>query len=209
MIDVQLETPFESPSDFRDAVSRLLGQAPAQLAQNSALKTDWIATPLGPLIAVSDAEVLHLLEFIDRKALPTELKKLQVTTETPLSIGRFFPIDQIESELFAFFAGRRAEFDTPVKLHGSPFTQRVWEALWQIPVGTTRSYREIARSIGRPTAVRAVARANGANQLAIAVPCHRVIGTNGSLTGYGGGLWRKQKLIEIEQDLVGNLRMGK
>ncbi len=83
----------------------------------------------------------------------------------------------------------------------SPFTQQVWDALREIPAGETRSYSEIACQIGRPAATRAVARANGANQIALMIPCHMVIGADGSLTGYGGGLWRKQRLIEIERQL--------
>lgn len=98
----------------------------------------------------------------------------------------------------AFFEGRSAVFDLPLVMHGSPFTQDVWRELQNIRAGETRSYSEIARAIEKPLAVRAVARANGANQIAIVIPCHRVIGADGALTGYGGGLWRKQKLIEIE-----------
>ncbi|KAF1006282.1 MAG: Methylated-DNA--protein-cysteine methyltransferase [Luteibacter sp.] len=84
-------------------------------------------------------------------------------------------------------------------MHGSPFTRSVWDELMTIPPGTTRSYSAIAASAGRPTAVRAVARANGANQIAIVIPCHRVIGADGSLTGYGGGLWRKEWLLRHER----------
>ncbi len=94
---------------------------------------------------------------------------------------------------------RLYEFTVPVSLHGSAFAVSVWHQLRRIPAGKTKSYGDVARAIGRPTATRAVARANGANQIAIVIPCHRVIGADGSLTGYGGGLWRKQKLIEIEQ----------
>lgn len=102
------------------------------------------------------------------------------------------------AELDAFFEGRSARFDTPLHQDGGAFSRAVWDELRRIPAGRTRSYAEIAQRIGRPTAVRAVARANGANQIALIVPCHRVIGADGSLTGYGSGLWRKQRLLEIE-----------
>ena len=105
------------------------------------------------------------------------------------------------AQLGDYFAARSAQFLTPLALVGSAFTQKVWEALRDIPAGETRSYSQIARQVGRPLSVRAVARANGANQIALMIPCHRVIGADGSLTGYGGGLWRKQRLIEIERQL--------
>jgi AraC family transcriptional regulator of adaptative response/methylated-DNA-[protein]-cysteine methyltransferase len=157
------------------------------------------------MVAVSDKHALHLLEFIDRKALPTEVRALRDMSSGRLGFGRYAPADQIEGELKAFFAATSADFHTPLALHGSAFTKRVWQALRDIPPGETRSYSEIATIIGRPTAVRAVARANGANQIALVIPCHRVIGTDGSLTGYGGGLWRKRRLIELERNLK-NLR---
>jgi len=135
---------------------------------------------------------------VDRKALPAELKKLYTTCRGDLGIGRFDMHDLVEHQLNAFFEGNSPTFDLPLVLHGSAFTQDVWRALQDIRAGDTRSYSELAQAIDKPLAVRAVARANGANQIAIIIPCHRVIGADGSLTGYGGGLWRKQKLIEIE-----------
>ena len=116
-----------------------------------------------------------------------------------IGIGRTAQTDRIETELGAYFAGRSARFETPLALHGTAFTRAVWDLLRAIPPGATRSYSEIALALGRPQAVRAVARANGANQIAIAIPCHRVIGADGSLTGYGGGLWRKERLIALER----------
>ncbi|MEL6869280.1 MAG: trifunctional transcriptional activator/DNA repair protein Ada/methylated-DNA--[protein]-cysteine S-methyltransferase [Pseudomonadota bacterium] len=202
VIDAQLDAGFDSGSGFRQAFARLLGIAPRELLSDGALRADWIATPLGHMIAVADCDALHLLEFLDRRALAGELSRLQAKTGARVSIGRFSPIDQIASELERFFAGALTSFQTPVTLHGTSFTRDVWSALRTIPPGQTRSYADIARQIGKPDAVRAVARANGANQLAVIVPCHRVIGADGSLTGYGGGLWRKQKLIELEQRIA-------
>ncbi|MCB0684203.1 MAG: methylated-DNA--[protein]-cysteine S-methyltransferase, partial [Saprospiraceae bacterium] len=108
-------------------------------------------------------------------------------------------LDEIEENLAVYFSGKDREFSVPVVLHGSPFERSVWEALQEIPAGETRSYGKLAATIGRPQAVRAVGRANGKNCLAIIVPCHRVIGADGKLTGYGGGLWRKQWLLEHER----------
>ncbi|MBN2741213.1 MAG: bifunctional transcriptional activator/DNA repair protein Ada [Rhodobacteraceae bacterium] len=199
VITAQHQASFESPSAFRAAFARLMGCVPGAFRADAALRASWIATPLGDMIALSSASHLHLLEFLDRKALPAELKKLRETTPGGLGIGRFAPTDQAEAELAEYFAGRSADFATPLAPHGSEFARAVWNTLRTIPAGQTRSYAQIAQSIHRPSATRAVARANGANQIALMVPCHRVIGADGSLTGYGGGLWRKQRLIEIER----------
>ncbi|AMY68576.1 DNA-O6-methylguanine--protein-cysteine S-methyltransferase / transcriptional regulator Ada [Frigidibacter mobilis] len=171
------------------------------MPRDALLQADWIDTPIGPMIAVADRRSLHLLEFADRKALPAELARLRKMAGG-IGLGRPAPIDQIAAELGAFFAGTSADFATPLALHGSAFTRAVWQILRQIPPGTTRSYGDIARQMGRPEAARAVARANGANQIALVIPCHRVIGADGALTGYGGGLWRKQRLIELEAALA-------
>lgn len=200
VIDAQLEAGYESPAAFRAAFGRLLGMPPGQFATKDALlRADWIDTKMGVMIAVSDARALHLLEFAERRALPGELKRLHDHAKGRLGFGRFAPTDQIEAELQEFFDGRSAQFDTALAPLGTPFTKEVWRALRDIPAGETRSYSEIARAMGRPEATRAVARANGANPIAIVIPCHRVLGADGSLTGYGGGLWRKQALIELER----------
>jgi AraC family transcriptional regulator of adaptative response/methylated-DNA-[protein]-cysteine methyltransferase len=199
VIDAQLDAGFESPSAFREAFARLLGRPPGELTRQGLLLADWIATPLGDMIAVSSARHLHLLEFVDRKALPTELAQVEREAKGRLGLGAAPPTEQLRGELAAYFAGRCATFLTPVAPGGSGFARQVWDELRRIPVGETRSYSDIARAIGRPSAVRAVAHANGANRIALVIPCHRVIGADGALTGYGGGLWRKQRLIEIER----------
>ena len=102
-------------------------------------------------------------------------------------------------ELRRYFEGELRRFETPLDLRGTAFQQKVWAALLTIPYGETRSYGEQARIIGEPSAVRAVARATGDNRIAIVIPCHRVVGADGSLTGYGGGLWRKRWLLDLEQ----------
>lgn len=211
VIEAQMDAQFASASAFRASFAQLLGRAPASLAGNSAknlaknlncdplLLADWVTTPLGDMISVSSRSELHLLEFVDRKVLKTELGRLEKSAKGKLGIGKTDPGEQIKTELNAFFTGQSADFATPLAFAGSDFAKEVWRELMCIPAGVTRSYSEIATRIGRPSAVRAVARANGANQIALVVPCHRVIGADGSLTGYGGGLWRKQKLIEIER----------
>ncbi|WP_261390365.1 methylated-DNA--[protein]-cysteine S-methyltransferase [Asaia lannensis] len=196
---IRLEAGFDSPSAFREAFSRLLGCPPAALQPGGMLQASWIPTPLGDMIVVASTTRIHLLEFVDRKALPTELLALQAALKSPLGLGMTDATVQARAELEAYFAGNKAQFTTPLAPQESSFTRRVHHALCTIPAGETRSYAEIARAIGQPSAVRAVARANGANRIALMIPCHRVIGADGSLTGYGGGLWRKQRLIDIEQ----------
>ena len=199
VIEAQLAADFDSASGFREAFARHLGVVPGRLQKDALLQADWIDTALGPMIAVASRTHLHLLEFADRPALPRELQGLRVEAKGSLGLGRLPPTDRIETELGAFFSGASSDFRTPLEPGGTPFQRTVWEALRAIPAGRTRSYGTLARDIGRPDASRAVARANGANRLAIVIPCHRVIGADGSLTGYGGGLWRKRKLIEVER----------
>lgn len=198
-IGAQQPAGFESVDAFRQTLATLLARSPASFSASGQLMANWIDTPIGAMIALADRRGLHLLEFTERKALATELRKLDQWVDGDIGIGRLSAIDQVAAELQQFFAGDSARFKVPLVQHASPFTCKVWDALRQIPAGQTRSYSELATAVGRPAAVRAVARANGANPIAIVVPCHRVVGADGSLTGYGGGLWRKQHLIELEQ----------
>ncbi len=201
VIDVQIDAGYESPSGFRSAFQRLVGKAPALSQNRELLFADWFDMPLGPMIAVADKTHLHLLEFHDRKALPAELEALQKRVRSSVAIGRTLVIDQIGAEIRDYFEGRLSLFRTPLALGGTPFEKHVWAKLMEIPVGKTRTYGDLAREMERPEVVRAVGRANGANQLAIIVPCHRVLGADGSLTGYGGGLWRKQWLLRHEEKI--------
>jgi AraC family transcriptional regulator of adaptative response/methylated-DNA-[protein]-cysteine methyltransferase len=162
------------------------------------LVTTRLETPVGEMIAVSDDHGLHLFEFSDRTALPTEMRRIQSRLGA-VTAGTTAVSDALASQMAEYFAGTRTAFSLRIVQRGTPFTARVWAGLVEIPCGETRSYGELAAHIGAPTAVRAVARANGANTVAILVPCHRVIGADGSLTGYGGKLWRKRWLLDHEQ----------
>lgn len=178
-----------------------------EIQQSSATRPHLVArqikTPIGPMIAVSDGTSLRLLEFYERRALPTELERLAKRHASPITTGQDDILTQTEGELDAYFAGHSADFRVPIAWHGSDFTTSVWIELGKILPGQTVSYGELAQWLGRPTAARAVARANGANELAIIVPCHRVIGANGQLTGYAGGLPRKKWLIDHEKHCFG------
>jgi AraC family transcriptional regulator of adaptative response/methylated-DNA-[protein]-cysteine methyltransferase len=152
-----------------------------------------IESPVGTLLAGAVEEGVCRLEFADRRA--TEARPGSLPATAP---GEHRHLATLRRELGAYFAGKLSRFAVPLAVRGTEFQVKVWEALRRIPHGETRSYADIAREIGRPSAVRAVARANGDNRIAVLIPCHRVIGSDGSLTGYGGGLWRKEKLLEIE-----------
>jgi AraC family transcriptional regulator of adaptative response/methylated-DNA-[protein]-cysteine methyltransferase len=205
VLDSQLDQGFESGSGFREAFARLVGAAPSRAGDVGVLHAKWIETPLGAMLALADDRGLHLLDFVDRRGLERALASLQKRLKARALPGQHRYLDQIERELGEYFAGTRRTFDTPVALTGSEFQSRVWNALLAIPSGDTCSYAELARRIGHPQAVRAVGRANGENRLSIIVPCHRVIGADGALTGYGGGLARKHALLTLEQKTGGGL----
>lgn len=198
IIDAQLLAGYESGSGFRDAFSRIMGAAPTQL-ESAVVNASWIDTPLGPMLCIADNHGLHLLEFVERRGLEREIDRLRQKLKIAIIPGKTAITEQIEKELSDYFNGTNLTFKTPLHLLGTPFQKQVWHALTQIPPGTTRSYLEQAKSLNKPEAVRAVANANGANQLAIIIPCHRVINTNGELGGYGGGISRKQWLLEHER----------
>lgn len=159
-----------------------------------------IESPLGPMIAGATERGLCFLEWTDRGGTETILRRVEKRYQTDL-IRVDAPNAHLRSlvdELMQYFSGELREFTTPIDVYGSPFQRAVWSQLLKIPYGETRSYHDIAERLGKPNAVRAVGTANGANYLSIVIPCHRVIGADGSLTGYGGKLWRKKRLLELE-----------
>lgn len=199
VIEAQLSSGYESGSGFRDAFARIMGAAPSKIGNRMILKATWFDTVLGPMLAIADEDSLYLLEFVDRRGLEREIERMRKKTKAAIIPGSTPPILTIEDELKQYFSGKLSAFKTPLFRLGSPFQKRVWEELQKIPPGETRSYADIARAIGRPTAFRAVAQANGSNQIAIVIPCHRVINENGDLGGYAGGLARKKWLLDHEK----------
>jgi len=157
-----------------------------------------IETPIGEMVAAATKTHLVLFEFGHRRMLPLQLQRLEAALGSELVAGDSPIIAQLRRELAEYFRGERREFTVPLYAPGTPFQMKVWDQLLRIPIGTTTSYSRVASAIGQPNAVRAVARANGDNRIAILIPCHRVIGSDGSLTGYGGGLSRKKKLLDLE-----------
>jgi methylated-DNA-[protein]-cysteine S-methyltransferase len=152
-------------------------------------------SPVGELKLVASEKGLVAILWPDDNPARVRLNSLIADTENPILL-------EAERQLGAYFAGNLKEFTLPLDPHGTAIQKRVWDALLTIPFGETRSYAQIARQIGTPTAYRAVGAANGRNPLSIVAPCHRVIGTNGALTGFAGGLATKQKLLALEGDLA-------
>jgi len=169
------------------------------------IKTIITDTPLGEMIAGATEKGICLLEFTDRKSPGTEKEHIMSVFDARFEEGNNEHLRKLEEQLREYFEGRRKDFTIPLDIKGSDFQKLVWNELRNIPYGTTRSYRDQAEAIKRPSSVRAVANANGMNTIAIIVPCHRVIGSDGRLTGYGGGLERKKWLIEHEKKHSGGI----
>lgn len=193
------ESGFESASGFREAFTRIFGDAPTVASTRGCLFAERIETPLGAMLAVADDAGLRLLEFTDRRALERELTILRRRLQTSVVPGQHKYLDALRTQLAEYFAGTRANFEIPLAPIGSDFQLRTWELLRSIPSAETRSYSWMADQLKIPGARRAVGRANGTNMLSVIIPCHRVIRADGTLCGYGGGLWRKKWLLEHER----------
>lgn len=162
-----------------------------------------IETPIGSMVAIADEQSIYLLEFTDNKKIKHKIQKIQSQTDVEFTNQGNQPINQIFHELQNYFDGSLKEFKTPITILGSNFQRTVWQDLMNVPYGKTKSYAEQALAIGKPKSFRAVANANGANQMAIIIPCHRIINSSGNLGGYGGGLNRKSWLLAHEKKNLG------
>jgi AraC family transcriptional regulator of adaptative response/methylated-DNA-[protein]-cysteine methyltransferase len=195
---------FESSSGFRAALARTFGTAKLTRNDVTLLTSTRIATPLGAMFAIAGDAGIVLCDFADRDGLNDDVRRLRERCGAPGAPAAIVPgshphLTMLATELEEYFAGSRRSFGVPLAPHGTPFQKRAWELLRTIPYGQTRTYARQARAVGASRAVRAVARANAANLLCILIPCHRVIGTNGKLTGYAGGLGRKRWLLQHEK----------
>ncbi|HQV90737.1 MAG TPA: methylated-DNA--[protein]-cysteine S-methyltransferase [Phycicoccus sp.] len=196
--EVILTSGYNSHSGFRDAFARVFGVPPGRARSGEAIVANTFDSPVGPLVAATTDEGIILLEFGDLARLEEQAARLRRRFTGPFVVGEHPLLQRLEAELAEYFAGQRRDFTLPLLVRGTPFEERVWAALRAIPYGTTCSYADIARVIGSPNATRAVGSANGRNRLAIVIPCHRVVNADGKLGGYGGGLWRKKRLLELE-----------
>ena len=189
-----MKTDIENYTDipyFQDLPSK------PKVGENS-LTLACIKTPLGDLLAGATVTGICLLEFTDTERIEMQLARLKKSQNSIITHASSEYFSLLDQQLRDYFSGGLSEFSIPLDLYGTDFQQQVWDALRAIPYGETRSYQEQAMAIGNPKAVRAVANANRNNKISIIIPCHRVIGKNGSMTGYGGGIWRKEFLLKLE-----------
>lgn len=196
--DVVLSNGYESHSGFREAFGKTFGVPPGQ-EQGDFIAVQRLETPLGALLVGAVREGICLVEYSDRWMLEQNYATLRQQFGYPVLPVAHPQIDHLRQELSQYFVGTLTQFTVPVVIRGTAFQEKVWSTLQQIPYGKTISYNQLAQNIGQPTAMRAVARANSMNRISILIPCHRVIGKDGQLTGYGGGLWRKRLLLELER----------
>ena len=196
--ETALESGYESLSGFTESFKNVFEVSPKNSKNQKVIDLKRIETPLGTMYAAATDDGICMLEFTDRKMLETELKQLSKSFNANIIQGEnpYFKI--LEEQISEYFEGKRKEFIVPLHFVGSDFQKSVWEVLMKIPYGETWSYAKQSEILGDVKKVRAVANANGMNKISILVPCHRVIGSDGNLTGYGGGIWRKQKLLELE-----------
>ncbi len=198
--EAQFAQGFESASGFRDAVHRLFGAPPKEAANGiRVLYAERLSTPLGRMLAVAGDDGLHVLDFVDRRGLERKLITLRKRLKVTVVPGSHPVLSAAAQQMKEYFAGDRMAFDLTLAPNGSAWEHSAWDHLRTIAPGVTSSYGDMATAFGRPGATRAVGRANGMNYISIIIPCHRVIAANGQLTGYGGGLWRKQWLLNHEQ----------
>jgi len=202
--DVAFGNGYESHSGFRDAFIRTFGRPPGSSENLDCILVSWLESPLGPLVTAANDRGLCLLEFTDRRMLETQFLTLKKLFSCAIVPGHNQHLNLLQKELQQYFAGNLKQFSIPLVYPGTPFQERVWNELLRIPYGQTRSYEDLARQIDSAGAQRAVGHANGLNRIAIVIPCHRVVNKDGKLGGYGGGLWRKQHLLDLER---GNRRL--
>ncbi len=193
---------FASTSGFRDAFEKWFGKTPGQSRSEASVVVNRLLTPLGPMLVGATEKGLCLLEFTDRRMLETQCKCLVRHYGPSIVPGEHDLFPQLDDELTRYFQGALKRFEIPLDVRGTDFQCAAWKELLAIPYGTTRSYEEQARRIGRPGAQRAIGKANGDNRIAVIIPCHRVIRADGTLSGYGGGLWRKQYLLDHERSVL-------
>lgn len=193
------DSGFESLSGFNDSFKSIVGTAPTNSKEKKIINLVRMETPIGPMYAGATEKGICLFDFTDRRMLETEFKELTKYLNAVILPGENEHIKLLKKQIGEYFKGERKTFSVPLDAPGTEFQKSVWNVLRKIPYGKTISYKTEAINLGKPEAVRAVANANGHNRISILIPCHRVIGEDGTLTGYGGGLWRKQWLLDLEK----------
>ncbi len=196
--DSAFESGYNSLSGFNESYRSIFGSSPTQSQEKIVINITRLTTPIGPMFACATTVGVCLLDFTDRRMLEREFRDLCKRLNGVILPGGNPHLDLLQSELEEYFSKKRKKFTVPLHTPGTEFQQMVWKVLQEIPYGETRTYKQQAIAIEKPKAVRAVASANGHNRVSIVIPCHRVIGSDGRLVGYGGGLHRKRWLLDLE-----------
>lgn len=196
------DTSYESLSGFGYTFKKLVGKSPKQSKDKNIILINRLTTPLGPMFVCATENGICLLEFVDRRMLETEFKDLQKLLKANIISGENVHIRQVKKEIKEYFIGTRKTFDVKLETPGTDFQISAWNSLQKIDYGTTTTYQNQAKKMNHPKAIRAIASANGYNRISIIIPCHRVIGKDGKMTGYGGGIERKEWLINHEKENV-------
>ena len=201
--ETAFDAGYESVSGFRSAFQNWFGCAAGAVdGIDAGIQVNRLLSPLGPLVIASDERQLFLLEYADRRMLETQFKRLSALTKRSIVPGENAMMQKTQRQLDEYFQGNRQEFSISLFMGGTDFQQSVWKELKKIEFGKTCSYESIAKRLGNPGAQRAVGKANGDNRIAIIIPCHRVIRSNGELSGYGGGVRRKEWMLSHEKAIA-------
>ena len=201
-METAYDSGFQSLSGFNESFKNIFTASPRNSKTQNIIDLKRIETPIGTMFAAATKDGICMFEFTDRKSLEKEFTELAKSLNSLIVQGENPHFKTLEKELTAYFAGNLKQFTVPLSPVGTDFQKSVWKTLIQIPFGEVWIYKKQAEVLGDVKKVRAVANANGMNKISILIPCHRVIGSNGTLTGYGGGIWRKQKLLELEKAIL-------
>ena len=202
VMDAARAADFDSVSGFCEAIRKKTGASPTRGGTRKVLHVAQVASPLGPIMVAGDDDSVWLVEFWDRRMLETQFEGLEKRVGAVFFPGETKATRAMAEELESYFAGGLQKFETPIRFPGSEHQMAVWRALMEVPIGETWTYGELAAKVGKAKAVRSVARAVGENRFAIVIPCHRIVGADGKLTGYGGGIWRKRCLLRHEKEVA-------
>ncbi|WP_299215740.1 methylated-DNA--[protein]-cysteine S-methyltransferase [uncultured Aquimarina sp.] len=194
------DSGYESLSGFGYTFKKVIGKSPQKSINRNVILINRLTTPLGPMFVCATEKGVCLLEFVDRRMLETEFKDLQKRLNAQIIAGENEQIKQAKKEITEYFEGKRKVFEVALETPGTEFQNTVWCSLKEIKYGQVTTYQQQAEKINNPKAIRAVASANGCNRISIIIPCHRVIGKDGSMTGYSGGIERKQWLLTHESE---------
>ena len=198
IIDATYSSGYESLSGFNHTFKKATGFSPNTAKRKNILIGMKLSTPLGPMLAAATNKGICLLDFTDEATIEVSIKRVCQALDTKIILGTSPLLEKLSSQLKEYFLKQRKQFTVPIVYTGTEFQNKVWQQLYKVPYAQTQSYQQLAKAIAKPKSTRAVAKANADNRILLILPCHRIIGSNQSLTGYRGGIWRKEYLLNLE-----------